>query len=236
MANLPPAGMLEGWAAHQSPRRSAESRSGSGLTLSTRELRTYERPGKTLRTSPHPANDSPRRSARWSPPTLPPGRRLPIASALSASQPRRTSVLRCSMSELQRPEATTKASTSGKQHATGPPPQPQRSEQNGPNHCCTVSRSGPDGEGKATHRVLQHTGVKRRPVGCAQRQPATLWGLAVLPRPGSGLLVRAFGGGSVCGAQLVACFVFEQGYGQEFPVGGPEAVQGPAVGPADDIG
>jgi hypothetical protein len=37
-------------------------------------------------------------------------------------------------------------------------------------------------------------------------------------------------------AQLVACYVFEQRHGQEFPVGGPEAGQGTAVGLADNIG
>jgi hypothetical protein len=45
------------------------------------------------------------------------------------------------MSELQRPGAVTKASTSGKQHATGQPPQPLHSEPNVPNHCSHMKRA-----------------------------------------------------------------------------------------------
>src|SRR5882672_2399039 len=71
--------MLERAGGEPIPGRSAESRSGSGLTLSTRGLRNCKRNGRTMLTLPRSANGSLRRSARWPPPA-----RTAITSSLRA--------------------------------------------------------------------------------------------------------------------------------------------------------
>jgi hypothetical protein len=54
--------------------------------------------------------------------------------------------------------------------------------------------------------------------------------------PRSAVMALARDVSAVRGAQLEACFVFEQCHGQELPICGPEARQGMTVGPAHNIG
>ena len=119
VANLPAAGMPDGWAAaSHSPGRSRRERAGSGLTLSAR-VHKLQAEGQDNAELAAASERLIRRCARWPPPGLPPGRRFPAASAPSARQPRLTTEPYWSKSELQRPGAVTKTSTNGTQQPPG---------------------------------------------------------------------------------------------------------------------
>jgi hypothetical protein len=130
--------MLEAWTASPGPRQAVGGRSTPGLRPSGRGSKSSgKETGKPLRTGPPlPASGSKRPSATRPRRTLPLHKCWPPAQRRSARRPRRTSGPPACTSGQQHQGSATCASTSDRQHGTGPPPWRTGSEPNVLSHFC----------------------------------------------------------------------------------------------------
>jgi hypothetical protein len=155
--------MLEAWTASPGPRQAVGGRSTPGLRPSARGSKSSgKETGKPLTTGPPlPASGSKRPSATRPRRTLPPHKCSPPAQRRSARRPRRTSGPPACTRGQQHQGSATCASTSDRQHITGPPPRRTGSEPNVPSHFCL----SPDGRGLPLSATSQATAWPHSGIG-----------------------------------------------------------------------